>query len=108
MNDLMCLVMYEVWYGVQIVKENVGQFCIYDVVGLVCEFGDWLVCLCELVIYEGYLLVLMLVGVYGMIMVFNYNICGCVVEVLVDGSQVYLVCVCENLVDLFVLEKIVD
>lgn len=69
--------------------------CCYDLVGLICEIGDFFVKDCDLVFVEGDFLVVCLVGVYGFVMSLNYNICGCVVEVLVDGEQIYEVCCCE-------------
>ncbi|NQE50557.1 diaminopimelate decarboxylase [Herbaspirillum rubrisubalbicans] len=108
MNDLMRPAMYEAWHGVQTVKENAGQPRIYDVVGPVCESGDWLARARELAIEEGDLLALMSAGAYGMTMASNYNTRGRAAEVLVDGQQAHLVRARENPADLFALEKIVD
>jgi len=108
MNDLMRPAMYEAWHGVKTVKENAGQARIYDVVGPVCESGDWLARSRELAIGEGDLLALMSAGAYGMTMASNYNTRGRAAEVLVDGTQVHLVRQREQPVDLFALEKIVD
>ena len=108
MNDLMRPAMYEAWHGVKTVKENAGQARIYDVVGPVCESGDWLARSRELAIGEGDLLALMSAGAYGMTMASNYNTRGRAAEVLVDGAQVHLVRQREQPADLFALEKIVD
>lgn len=108
MNDLMRPAMYEAWHGVKTVKENAGQPRIYDVVGPVCESGDWLARSRELAIDQGDLLALMSAGAYGMTMASNYNTRGRAAEVLVDGAQVHLVRARENPADLFALEKIVD
>jgi len=108
MNDLMRPAMYEAWHGVQTVKENAGHARIYDVVGPVCESGDWLARSRELAIGEGDLLALMSAGAYGMTMASNYNTRGRAAEVLVDGTQAHLVRQRENPADLFALEKIVN
>jgi diaminopimelate decarboxylase len=81
---------------------------IYDVVGPVCESGDWLARSRELAIHEGDLLALMSAGAYGMTMASNYNTRGRAAEVLVDGNAGHLVRQRENPADLFALEKIVD
>ncbi|HZG19462.1 MAG TPA: diaminopimelate decarboxylase [Herbaspirillum sp.] len=108
MNDLMRPAMYEAWHGVKTVKENAGQARIYDVVGPVCESGDWLARARELALAEGDLLALMSAGAYGMTMASNYNTRGRAAEVLVDGERVHLVRQREKPADLFALEKIVD
>jgi len=100
--------MYEAWHGVKTVKENAGQPRIYDVVGPVCESGDWLARSRELAIAEGDLLALMSAGAYGMTMASNYNTRGRAAEVLVDGERAHLVRARENPADLFALEKIVS
>lgn len=66
--------------------------CIYDVVGLVCEIGDFIGKDCELVIELIDLFVVCSVGVYGFVMVLNYNSCCCLVEIMVDGDKVIVVC----------------
>ena len=108
MNDLMRPAMYEAWHGVQAVRENAGQAQVYDVVGPVCESGDWLARGRELAIGEGDLLALMSAGAYGMTMASNYNTRGRAAEVLVDGERVHLIRKRENPADLFALESIVD
>ncbi|WP_443114677.1 diaminopimelate decarboxylase [Herbaspirillum seropedicae] len=108
MNDLMRPAMYEAWHGVKTVKENAGQPRIYDVVGPVCESGDWLARSRELAIGEGDLLALMSAGAYGMTMASNYNTRGRAAEVLVDGERAHLIRARENPADLFALEKIVS
>lgn len=67
------------------------MFCFYDVVGLVCEIGDFIGKDCELVIVLGDLLVVRSVGVYGFVMVLNYNSCCCLVEIMVDGDELIVV-----------------
>ena len=106
MNDLMRPAMYEAWHGVKTVKENAGHAQVYDVVGPVCESGDWLARARELAIGEGDLLALMSAGAYGMTMASNYNTRGRAAEVLVDGDRAHLIRKRENPADLFALESI--
>ena len=108
MNDLMRPAMYEAWHDVKTVIEQRADVRVYDVVGPVCESGDWLARGRELAIEEGDLLVLLSAGAYGMTMASNYNTRGRAAEVLVDGDQVHLVRQRENPADLFALERIVD
>jgi diaminopimelate decarboxylase len=108
MNDLMRPAMYEAWHEVRTVLENRGHARVYDVVGPVCESGDWLARERDLAIEEGDLLVLLSAGAYGMTMASNYNTRGRAAEVLVDGDQVHLIRQRENPADLFALERIVE
>ena len=108
MNDLMRPAMYEAWHDVKTVLENRGDARVYDVVGPVCESGDWLARARDLAIEEGDLLVLLSAGAYGMTMASNYNTRGRAAEVLVDGDRVHLVRQRENPADLFALERIVE
>lgn len=107
MNDLMRPALYEAWHGVQVVQQRAEPAKVYDVVGPVCESGDWLARARELAIAPGDLLALMSAGAYGMTMASNYNTRGRAAEVLVDGDQVHLIRQRENPADLFALEKIV-
>lgn len=108
MNDLMRPAMYEAWHGVKTVKENAAGAQVYDVVGPVCESGDWLARGRELAIGQGDLLAFSSAGAYGMTMASNYNTRGRAAEVLVDGVREHLVRQRENPSDLFALEKIVS
>ena len=108
MNDLMRPAMYQSWHGVQVVKQRAQAAQTYDVVGPVCESGDWLARSRELAIEPGDLLALMSAGAYGMTMASNYNTRGRAAEVLVDGDQVHLIRRRENPADLFALESVVS
>lgn len=107
MNDLMRPALYEAWHGVQVVQQGSEPAQAYDVVGPVCESGDWLARDRQLAIAPGDLLALMSAGAYGMTMASNYNTRGRAAEVLVDGDQVHLIRKRENPADLFALESIV-
>ncbi|MGN6702557.1 MAG: diaminopimelate decarboxylase [Burkholderiaceae bacterium] len=105
MNDLMRPAMYEAWHGVQPVLQRPDTPHVYDVVGPVCESGDWLARARPLAIEEGDLLALMSAGAYGMTMASNYNTRGRAAEVMVDGDRMHLVRRREPLDSLFALES---
>ena len=106
MNDLMRPAMYEAWHGVKQVTQHIDDARVYDVVGPVCESGDWLARSRSLAIEEGDLLAIMSAGAYGMTMASNYNTRGRAAEVMVDGDQTHLVRRRENPADLFALESL--
>lgn len=108
MNDLMRPAMYQAWHGVQAVVPRDGTTTTYDVVGPVCESGDWLARSRELVIKEGDFLALMAAGAYGMTMASNYNTRGRAAEVLVDGAMAHLVRRRETTQELFALESLLE
>lgn len=106
MNDLMRPAMYEAWHGVQAVKPRTSAAKIYDVVGPVCESGDWLARERTLAMDAGDLLAIMSAGAYGMTMASNYNTRGRAAEVLVDGDKFTLIRRRETPAELFALESI--
>jgi diaminopimelate decarboxylase len=106
MNDLMRPAMYEAWHGVQPINQRSESPKTYDVVGPVCESGDWLARDRSLAIESGDLLAIMSAGAYGMTMASNYNTRGRAAEVLVDGDQFRLIRKREKSSDLFALENI--
>ncbi|MEH6436438.1 diaminopimelate decarboxylase [Massilia sp. DD77] len=105
MNDLMRPTLYQAWMGVQEVAPRAGDKLTYDLVGPICESGDWLARERELAVEPGDLLAIMTAGAYGMTMASNYNTRGRAAEVIVDGDQVHLVRQRENPADLFALES---
>ncbi len=105
MNDLMRPTLYQAWMGVQPVSPRDGAGVTYDVVGPVCESGDWLARERELNVEAGDLLAIMTAGAYGMTMASNYNTRGRAAEVIVDGGQVHVIRQRENPADLFALES---
>jgi diaminopimelate decarboxylase len=107
MNDMMRPTLYEAWMAVQPVTPRDGTPLTYDLVGPICESGDWLARGRELALEQGDLLAMMTAGAYGMTMASNYNTRGRPAEVIVDGDQVHLVRERENPADLFALELIV-
>jgi diaminopimelate decarboxylase len=108
MNDLMRPAMYQAWMGVQEVIRRDTTPVTYDVVGPVCESGDWLARSRALAIEPGDLLTIMSAGAYGMTMASNYNTRGRAAEVMVDGDRVHLIRRREDPGELFALESILD
>jgi diaminopimelate decarboxylase len=106
MNDLMRPALYQAWMDVQPVKENNGALLCYDVVGPICESGDWLARERHLAVAHGDLLAIMAAGAYGMTMASNYNTRGRPAEIIVDGEQCHLVRRRELPADLFALESL--
>jgi len=100
MNDLMRPTLYNAWHGIRPVTKRNGQPKIYDVVGPICETGDWLGKNRELDIQEGDILAIENVGAYGFTMSSNYNTRPRAVEVLVDGGKTQIIRKRETLDDL--------
>jgi diaminopimelate decarboxylase len=105
MNDLMRPAMYEAWHDIVPVQPSSATVRQYDVVGPVCESGDWLGRDRALGVIEGDLLAIMSAGAYGMAMSSNYNTRPRGAEVLVEGDQVHLIREREQVRDLFALER---
>jgi diaminopimelate decarboxylase len=104
MNDLMRPALYQAWMDVREVTPHAGAPVVYDVVGPVCESGDWLARDRALALEQGDLLAIMQAGAYGLTMSSNYNTRGRAAEVMVDGERTHLVRQRENPADLFALE----
>jgi diaminopimelate decarboxylase len=107
MNDMMRPTLYDAWMAVQPVVPRESTPLKYDLVGPVCESGDWLARDRALAVEPGDLLAMMTAGAYGMTMASNYNTRGRAAEVIVDGSSVHLVRQRENPADLFALESLI-
>ena len=105
MNDLMRPAMYESFHGVLPVEKRSGTSKTRDVVGPVCESGDWLARARALAVQPGDLLAIQSAGAYGMAMASNYNTRGRAAEVLVDGDAAHLIRQREKAQDLFALES---
>ncbi len=106
MNDLMRPAMYEAWHSVLPVLQRDIPPQVWDVVGPVCESGDWLARERCLSIQQGDLLAIMSAGAYGMTMASNYNTRGRAAEVMVDGDQMHLIRRREKPQDLYSLESV--
>ncbi len=106
MNDLMRPALYDAWHGVLPLRaRGDADAQRYDVVGPVCESGDWLARDRSLAIAEGDLLAITSAGAYGMAMASNYNTRPRAAEILVDGAQAHLVRERESVESLFALER---
>jgi diaminopimelate decarboxylase len=104
MNDLMRPAMYEAWHDIVPVAPLTATTVAaeaYDIVGPVCESGDWLGRDRQLALAEGDLLAILSAGAYGMSMSSNYNTRPRGAEVMVDGTTVHLVREREQIADLF-------
>ena len=105
MNDLMRPAMYEAWHDIVPVTPTDTPVTEYDVVGPVCESGDWLGRARPLAIREGDLLAILSAGAYGMVMSSNYNSRPRGAEVMVDGATVHLVREREHVAELYARER---
>ncbi len=107
MNDLMRPALYSAWQEIIPVEQRPGgQTRVYDVVGPVCETGDFLGKERALCVAEGDLLAVRSAGAYGFSMSSNYNTRPRVVEVMVDGDQVHVVRARETLDQLMAGESV--
>lgn len=91
MNDLMRPALYDAFHDVQPVTQHDGLPHRVDVVGPICESGDFLARDRELLVQEGDLLAIMSAGAYGATMSSNYNTRNRAAEVLVSGDQFRLI-----------------
>lgn len=105
MNDLLRPSLYGAWQRVLPVQPRPGQPTTWDVVGPVCETGDFLARDRELVLAEGDLVAIMQAGAYGFAMASNYNTRPRAAEVMVDGEQAMLIRRRETLDDLLAAER---
>ena len=106
MNDLMRPALYDAYHGVlPVQRREAGQLEAYDIVGPVCESGDWLARGRQLALAEGDLLAIASAGAYGMAMASNYNTRPRAAEVIVDGNDAHLVRERESIESLFALER---
>jgi diaminopimelate decarboxylase len=106
MNDLARPAMYEAYHGIEPVVKREGPAHVYDVVGPVCESGDWLGRERLLAIEPGDLIALRSAGAYGFVMSSNYNTRPRAAEVMVDGNKAYVVRAREEVKQLFAGETI--
>lgn len=108
MNDLLRPTLYHAWMAVQPVHSRSGVSAdLYDVVGPVCESGDWLAKDRILSVEPGDVLAIMSAGAYGFAMASNYNTRGRPAEVMVDGDTIHVVREREQPADLFALERVI-
>ena len=108
MNDLVRPALYGAWHEVRPVREpeSGAAQAVYDIVGPICESGDFLAKDRRLAAREGDLLALMSAGAYAMAMSSNYNSRPRAAEALVEGATAHLVRGRETVEQLFALERI--
>ena len=105
MNDLMRPTLYDAYHEIKIVREHDTKLQSFDVVGPVCESGDFIAKNRSLKLKENDLVCIMSVGAYGMSMSSNYNSRGRAAEVMVDRDKIFEIRTREKSSDLFKLEK---
>ncbi|MFJ1338684.1 diaminopimelate decarboxylase [Pseudomonas caricapapayae] len=106
MNDLIRPALYQAWMNVTAVQPRAGEGRTYDVVGPICETGDFLAKERTLNLAEGDLLAVHSAGAYGFVMSSNYNTRGRCAEVLVDADQAFEVRRRETVAELFAGESL--
>ncbi|MBV4498507.1 diaminopimelate decarboxylase [Pseudomonas sp. SWRI12] len=106
MNDLIRPALYQAWMDVTAVRPRDTAARPYDIVGPICETGDFLAKGRELALEEGDLLAVHSAGAYGFVMSSNYNTRGRCAEVLVDGDQAFEVRRRETVAELFAGESL--
>lgn len=108
MNDLMRPALYDAFHAIRPVCNVASPKQVYEVVGPVCETGDFIAHAREMAVVAGDVLAVMSAGAYGMSMSSNYNTRPRAAEVMVDGKHVHLVREREKVDQLYASEKIVD
>jgi diaminopimelate decarboxylase len=106
MTELMRPALYEAHHGIVPVQSKEAKSLTYDVVGPVCESGDWLGRDRKLAVEEGDLLAILSAGAYGFVMASNYNTRPKPAEIMVDGKNAYVIRAREKTSDLFASETI--
>ena len=106
MNDLIRPALYQAWMNVTAVTPRDSEARAYDIVGPICETGDFLAKDRQLALEEGDLLAVHSAGAYGFVMSSNYNTRGRTAEVLVDGDQAFEVRRRETVAELYAGESL--
>ena len=105
MNDLARPALYGSWHDIVPVVSRQGAPTTWEIVGPVCESGDFLGHGRELTLAGGDLLAILSTGAYSMAMSSNYNTRPRAAEVMVDGTQAHLVRRRETVEELYALEQ---
>ncbi|HZH57186.1 MAG TPA: diaminopimelate decarboxylase [Burkholderiaceae bacterium] len=108
MNDLLRPTLYDAWHGVEAVDPRpvTDATPTYDIVGPICESGDWLARDRRLELHQGDLLAVMSAGAYAFTMSSQYNSRPRAAEVMVDGGAVHVVRPRETIESLFASERV--
>jgi diaminopimelate decarboxylase len=107
MNDLLRPAMYEAYMGIVPCTLRDGEVLLWDVVGPVCESGDWLGRNRRLVVQAGDRLAVLSAGAYAMSMASNYNSRPRAAEVMVDCERAFIIRERESVTDLFSGERLI-
>jgi diaminopimelate decarboxylase len=107
MNDLVRPAMYEAWMAIEPCELRDTPPTTWDVVGPVCESGDWLGRDRALSVQSGDVLAVLSAGAYGMAMASNYNSRPRAAELMLDGPQVHLIREREPVASLFAQERLI-
>jgi diaminopimelate decarboxylase len=107
MNDLMRPAMYQAWMAMTACRLRDEGPVVMDVVGPVCESGDWLGLDRALAVQPGDIVAVLSAGAYGMSMASNYNTRPRAAEVMVSADQAWLVREREQAGDLFRGERLI-
>ena len=107
MNDLPRPAMYQAFHQILPVTPRAGEGTLVDVVGPVCESGDWIGRDRTLNVQAGDTLAVLSAGAYCMSMSSNYNTRGRAAEVLIDGTQVHVIRDRETVAQTFMGEHLV-
>ncbi len=91
MNDLLRPALYQAWMGIEPCQRRAETPLTWDIVGPVCESGDWLGHDRALALQQGDMLAVLSAGAYGMAMASNYNARPRAAEVMVDAGRATLV-----------------
>ncbi len=109
MNDLIRPSLYQAWQEIVPLKQNSeGEAKLFDVVGPICESGDFLGKDRSLNLQQGDFIAIRSAGAYGFTMSSNYNTRPRAVEVLVDGAEAHVIRQRESIEQLFENEQLVD
>jgi len=106
MNDLIRPALYQAWQAIEAVNPRIGATSHYDIVGPICETGDFLGKDRELNLEAGDLLAIRSSGAYGFTMSSNYNSRNRAAEIMVDGDQCHIVRRRESFADQIALETV--
>jgi diaminopimelate decarboxylase len=101
MNDLLRPSLYQAWQNIIPIKPRQGQTENFDIVGPVCETGDFLGKDRELCLLAGDLIAVRSAGAYGFTMSSNYNSRPRVAELMVDNDNVHVIRKRETVDDLY-------
>lgn len=106
MTELMRPALYEAHHGIVPTQTKQTKSIVYDVVGPVCESGDWLGRDRQLAVEEGDLIAILSAGAYGFVMASNYNTRPKPAEIMVDGKDAFVIRRRESIQELFSTESV--